>query len=64
MIHGVCDSRFEAVREALAEALDKEDVGASAAVYLDGEPVNQMLDQGTGDYRALGIVMAAYQGLS
>ncbi|HLK79784.1 MAG TPA: serine hydrolase domain-containing protein [Streptosporangiaceae bacterium] len=38
-IHGVCDSRFEAVREALAESLDQEDVGASAAVYVDGEPV-------------------------
>src|SRR6516165_8272188 len=38
-IHGVCDERFEAVREALAESLDKDDVGASAAVYLDGEPV-------------------------
>ena len=38
-IHGVCDERFEAVREALAESLDTDDVGASAAVYLDGEPV-------------------------
>ena len=38
-IRGVCDERFQAVREALAESLDKDDVGASAAVYLDGEPV-------------------------
>jgi CubicO group peptidase (beta-lactamase class C family) len=38
-IHGVCNERFEAVREALAESLDSDDVGASAAVYLDGEPV-------------------------
>ena len=38
-IHGVCDQRFEAVRTALAESLDKDDVGASAAVYVDGEPV-------------------------
>ena len=38
-IRGVCDERFEAVREALAESLDKDDVGASAAVYLHGEPV-------------------------
>ena len=37
-IRGVCDERFQAVREALAESLDKDDVGASAAVYLDGEP--------------------------
>jgi CubicO group peptidase (beta-lactamase class C family) len=38
-IHGVCDKRFEPVRKALAESLANEDVGASAAVYLDGEPV-------------------------
>ena len=38
-INGVCDERFEAVRAVLAESLDKDDVGASAAVYLDGEPV-------------------------
>jgi CubicO group peptidase (beta-lactamase class C family) len=38
-INGVCDERFGAVREALAESLDKDDVGASVAVYLDGEPV-------------------------
>jgi hypothetical protein len=31
-INGVCDERFGAVREALAESLDKDDVGASAAV--------------------------------
>jgi CubicO group peptidase (beta-lactamase class C family) len=38
-IHGVCDERFEAVRKALAESLDQDDVGACAAVYVDGEPV-------------------------
>jgi CubicO group peptidase (beta-lactamase class C family) len=38
-IRGVCDERFEAVRKALAESLDQDDVGASAAVYVDGEPV-------------------------
>jgi CubicO group peptidase (beta-lactamase class C family) len=38
-IHGVCDERFEPVREALAESLVKDDVGACAAVYLDGDPV-------------------------
>jgi CubicO group peptidase (beta-lactamase class C family) len=38
-IQGVCDKRFDAVRKALAECLDSDDVGASAAVYLDGEPV-------------------------
>jgi hypothetical protein len=26
--------------------------------------MNQMLDQGVGDYRALGIVVAAYEGLA
>ena len=35
----MCDERFGAVRQALAESLDQDDVGASAAVYLDGEPV-------------------------
>ncbi|KAB1150153.1 beta-lactamase family protein [Streptomyces luteolifulvus] len=38
-IDGSCDPRFAAVREALAALLGKDDVGASAAVYLDGEPV-------------------------
>lgn len=38
-IKGYCDPRFVAVREALAALLVKEDVGASAAVYIDGEPV-------------------------
>ncbi|GAA1524038.1 serine hydrolase domain-containing protein [Actinomadura kijaniata] len=38
-IHGTCDERFGAVREALAASLERDDVGASAAVYLDGEPV-------------------------
>ena len=38
-IYGICNERFEKVREALAESLDGIDVGASAAVYLDGEPV-------------------------
>jgi CubicO group peptidase (beta-lactamase class C family) len=38
-IHGECPERFSAVREALADSLDNDDVGASVAVYLDGEPV-------------------------
>ncbi|MFI0966470.1 serine hydrolase domain-containing protein [Streptomyces sp. NPDC021080] len=38
-IKGFCDPRFAAVREALAALLGKDDVGASAAVYVDGEPV-------------------------
>ncbi|MFH9727560.1 serine hydrolase domain-containing protein [Streptomyces sp. NPDC017254] len=38
-IKGFCEPRFGAVREALAASLGKDDVGASAAVYLDGEPV-------------------------
>jgi len=39
-VHGTCDDRFEGVRSALAGSLDRgADVGASVAVYLDGEPV-------------------------
>ena len=38
-VQGECDKRFEAVRVALAESLDGDDVGASAAVFVDGEPV-------------------------
>jgi CubicO group peptidase (beta-lactamase class C family) len=38
-IQGRCDKRFSAVREALAQSLAKDDVGASAAVYLNGELV-------------------------
>jgi CubicO group peptidase (beta-lactamase class C family) len=38
-LHGTCDERFGAVREALAETLDDQDVGACAAVILDGELV-------------------------
>ncbi|HET7017072.1 MAG TPA: serine hydrolase domain-containing protein [Streptosporangiaceae bacterium] len=38
-IHGECDERFDAVRKALEECLDSVDVGASAAVFVDGEPV-------------------------
>jgi hypothetical protein len=38
-VQGICGERFGAVRQALADSLDADDVGASAAVYLDGEPV-------------------------
>jgi CubicO group peptidase (beta-lactamase class C family) len=38
-VHGFCGKRFGPVRRALAESLDDQDVGASAAVFLDGEPV-------------------------
>jgi CubicO group peptidase (beta-lactamase class C family) len=38
-IEGICDEQFEPVRDALAASLDKDDVGASVAVYVDGEPV-------------------------
>jgi hypothetical protein len=38
-VHGTCDKRFETVRTALAESLDGDDVGASAAGFVDGEPV-------------------------
>ena len=38
-IKGFCEPRFAAVREALAALLAKDDVGASAAVSVDGEMV-------------------------
>jgi CubicO group peptidase (beta-lactamase class C family) len=39
-VHGTCDSRFEGVREALANSLDAgTDVGASVAVMVEGQPV-------------------------
>jgi CubicO group peptidase (beta-lactamase class C family) len=39
-IQGTCDERFAAVRDTLAVNLDSgQDVGASVAVVLDGEPV-------------------------
>ncbi|MFD4561416.1 serine hydrolase domain-containing protein [Streptomyces sp. NPDC058469] len=38
-IKGLCEPRFAAVEEALAASLGKDDVGASVAVHLDGEPV-------------------------
>jgi CubicO group peptidase (beta-lactamase class C family) len=36
---GTCDERFGEVRGTLAASLDQDDVGASVAVFLDGEPV-------------------------
>src|ERR1700722_11781361 len=38
-VAGTCQDRFAAVRDALAASLDSQDVGACAAVYVDGEPV-------------------------
>ena len=39
-IHGTCDPRFGPVRDALATNLQAgADIGSSAAVFLDGEPV-------------------------
>ena len=38
-VHGSCDDRFTAVREALARNLDGEELGASVAVDLDGKTV-------------------------
>lgn len=38
-IRGDCEDRFSKVREVLAASLESEDVGASAAVFVDGEPV-------------------------
>ncbi|WP_131739382.1 serine hydrolase domain-containing protein [Actinomadura roseirufa] len=39
LIQGRCDDRFGGVAEVLAGLLDDGDVGASAAVFVDGEPV-------------------------
>jgi CubicO group peptidase (beta-lactamase class C family) len=38
-IHGACADRFGEVSEALAASLEADDVGASVAVHVDGEPV-------------------------
>ncbi|SEC14717.1 CubicO group peptidase, beta-lactamase class C family [Amycolatopsis tolypomycina] len=38
-VRGTCDERFGEVRDALAESLAKDDVGASVAVFHHGEPV-------------------------
>jgi CubicO group peptidase (beta-lactamase class C family) len=38
-IWGDCEDRFGKVRDVLAESLDTDDVGASVAVFVDGEPV-------------------------
>lgn len=38
-IQGRCERRFSAVKDVLAAALDTDDVGACAAVFVDGEPV-------------------------
>ena len=39
-VFGTCDERFEGVRQAFESNFERGlDVGASVAVYLDGEPV-------------------------
>ena len=38
-IRGTCDERFREVRDTFAASLAQDDVGASVAVYVDGEPV-------------------------
>ncbi|WIY01314.1 serine hydrolase domain-containing protein [Amycolatopsis mongoliensis] len=38
-IYGSCEERFSGVGDVLAESLDADDVGASVAVFVDGEPV-------------------------
>ena len=38
-VHGSCDDRFSGVRDALAQQLDGEELGASIAVDLDGTTV-------------------------
>ena len=40
VIHGTCDQRFHRLRDFFARNLSTaEDIGASAAVFIDGEPV-------------------------
>ena len=52
-VHGSCDDRFEGVREALAQHLDGEELGASIAVDLDGRdrrrPVGRLARRGADD---------------
>ncbi len=39
-VHGTCDERFSAVADVLSASLERgDDVGASIAVFVDGEPV-------------------------
>jgi CubicO group peptidase (beta-lactamase class C family) len=38
-VHGSCDARFDGVRDALAQHLDADELGASVAVDLDGQTV-------------------------
>lgn len=38
-VHGSCEDRFQGVRDALAQHLDADELGASVAVDLDGETV-------------------------
>lgn len=38
-IQGTYTHRFSAVAEALSDLLDTQDIGASAAVFVDGEAV-------------------------
>src|SRR5215471_9971090 len=51
-VQGMCDKRFGSVRDALAASLDQDDVGACAAVYLDGELVVDLWGGYTGADRA------------
>ena len=51
-IHGRCDERFQAVRDAFATNFaEGQELGASFAVTLDGEPV---VDLWAGDADELG----------
>jgi hypothetical protein len=39
-IRGTCKDHFDGVRQTLARSFDAgKDIGASAAVFIDGEPV-------------------------
>jgi hypothetical protein len=39
-IHGSCKDQFDGVRQTLSRSLDAgEDIGASVAVFIDGEPM-------------------------
>ncbi|MFG2819145.1 serine hydrolase domain-containing protein [Kitasatospora sp. NPDC048365] len=53
-IEGFCEPRFAAVRAALEASLGKEDVGASVAVHVDGEPVVDLWGGYTDEARSVG----------
>jgi CubicO group peptidase (beta-lactamase class C family) len=72
VVHGTCDSRFEAVREAFVRNFDElNEVGAAVAVHLDGTPVVDLwggvADETTGrpwDDDTLALVFSTTKGMT